>query len=249
MNIAFPAIIALIVFLPGLLILRVRRKLKGKASTLPPSPAPLSSEAALALMFAAILNLAWYGFVDFVLEKTNCDIQIEPRAIVMFLTGKFGAGDAEFDWACRRISDFPVHVGAYFLGLYLVTALLASAFGPRIDEIAKRVGVLQNRDGRLEAWGEFFRMDDKKSITLVTAVIEISGSPYLFLGVLRGLHFDESTGELDRLQLGEVARAKFDDNNPEGHEFKPIFGNQFMVRYSEIKTLNVVYADRKIALE
>lgn len=73
----------------------------------------------------------------------------------------------------------------------------------------------------------------------------MGGVAYLFLGQLNKLYFDHSTTELDRMVLSDTLKRRLDA--PAGTEPDEVFGHFFVLRYSEIKTLNVVYADQNPA--
>jgi hypothetical protein len=95
---------------------------------------------------------------------------------------------------------------------------------------------------------------------LISAIVEMAGNAYLYTGVLEK-YFLNVDGQLDRLVLSTVSRRPFtydrsdgslssENNNatsideieePYERRFYPIEGHYFVLRYAEIKTLNVQY--------
>ena len=81
---------------------------------------------------------------------------------------------------------------------------------------------------------------------MISAIVEFKDAAYLYTGILCGYEVSDQ-GELDRLLLTQTQRRKLaDDRSLDGSKadavrFYPIAGDIFVLRYSEIKTLNVSY--------
>ena len=83
---------------------------------------------------------------------------------------------------------------------------------------------------------------------MISAIVEVAKDAVLYVGVLDDFFFD-SDGNLDRLILQSVARRPLSaDKNtapPEGaasdERFYDIDGDSFVLRYQDVKTLNVQY--------
>jgi hypothetical protein len=93
---------------------------------------------------------------------------------------------------------------------------------------------------------------------IITAAIELAGKGYLYNGYLENFYFDKN-GELDRLELTDTRRRNIEnDHSSEKHgqksarstddRFYPIDGHNFVLRFSDIKSLNIQFLkiDRKI---
>ena len=88
----------------------------------------------------------------------------------------------------------------------------------------------------------------------IGAVVCLGSSAYLYTGVLVEYFLDDQ-GQLNRLVLASAARRPLsDDQASEGgadqgqplvdeERFYPIEGDYFVLRYSEVLTLNVRYLD------
>ena len=89
-NIAFSAILALVLIVPGLIFLRVRRRSPDEIVVMLPAPQPLSIEALLAMVFATTLHIAWYALVCYPMRRV-LGLDVDLATIVMLLIGKYGA--------------------------------------------------------------------------------------------------------------------------------------------------------------
>nr|WP_132459939.1 hypothetical protein [Paraburkholderia sp. BL8N3] len=81
-------------------------------------------------------------------------------------------------------------------------------------------------------------------------MVEFKEGSYLYTGVLDGYEVNED-GQLDRLLLVQAQRRKLESDRQYDEisdqyldaaaRFYPIAGDVFVLRYDEIKTLNVTY--------
>ncbi len=88
-------------------------------------------------------------------------------------------------------------------------------------------------------WKENTRPDGVK----IAATMEIAGNSFLYIGILENFFFNKE-GDIDRLVLSATSRRYI--NNDKGslngsERFYPIDGHCFVLKYSEIKNLNVEY--------
>ena len=90
--------------------------------------------------------------------------------------------------------------------------------------------------------------------TLVAAIVDLKDNSYLYLGVYVDSFWD-SAGNLDRMLLQGAKRRKLsndaveDDDNYShlgSQRYYPIKGNFFILRMSEVKTINVAYYSSEI---
>ncbi len=88
--------------------------------------------------------------------------------------------------------------------------------------------------------------------TVVAAVVDFKETSYVYLGIVVDYYFDEQ-GNLDRLLLSTVKRRKLMDHegdsaeqgsNPAAERFQEIRGYYFVLRMSELRTLNIDYITR-----
>lgn len=92
--------------------------------------------------------------------------------------------------------------------------------------------------------------DDAIDGAMIAAVVEFKEGSYLYTGVLDGYEVS-AEGQLDRLLLVQAQRRKLERDRTYDAEtgafvddkgrFYPIAGDVFVLRYDEVKTLNVTY--------
>lgn len=96
--------------------------------------------------------------------------------------------------------------------------------------------------------GADFSHEEKPDLIMISAIVEVAKDAFLYVGVLDDFFFD-SDGNLDRLILESVARRPLSADKttapPEGgaseERFYDIDGDSFVLRYQDVKTLNVQY--------
>jgi hypothetical protein len=246
MNVAFPAVFLFLVVLPGFLFRQFFQRNEVRTF----DHAPFSSVVLKALLCAAFFNaLVAFGIHLFGYE-------IELGDVIRLLVG----GASALSDLNGRLAWLNVHptAGAGYFALTSAVALAAA--------LAWRAAVqgweLDREGNPLARWvrGDapwyylFSGLDHPKEDAIdgatVAAVVEFKEGSYLYTGVLDGYEVNED-GQLDRLLLVQAQRRKlgsdreYDVENDKYLEdktrFYPIAGDVFVLRYDEIKTLNVSY--------
>jgi hypothetical protein len=87
--------------------------------------------------------------------------------------------------------------------------------------------------------------------TIISAVMEFAGQGYLYQGYLDSFYFD-SKGNIDRLVLTNTARRKIENDKTDSavsveDRFYLVDGDYFVLKYAEIKNLNIQFI--KLQLE
>ncbi|AKJ29482.1 hypothetical protein [Caldimonas brevitalea] len=244
MNLALPALIAFVVFLPGFVV-RSRFKRVERVSL---DYSPFGQVATEAVLWAAMLHAAWLCVSAWLLER--------PLRADVFLKLLSSDGPSQA-WAVDAVAADVLYVVAYFASL-LVVAYLAPA-------IARRLIVRFSLDRAEGRWSGLFRFhqapwyylltgadfteNDKPDFISVSAVVNVAGQAMLYTGILDEF-FVAPDGSLDRLVLQEVMRRPLQadkshqpsaDGSAEEPRFYPVDGDYFVLRYSEAITLNVEY--------
>lgn len=251
MNIAFSAIVALAIVLPGLITVRLRRR---KSDYPIPPPPPWSIEAAAVILAATVLHTGACALVEFLAYCGIISVHINLDSVLMLMVGKYGENDSAFAATISSVTQFPGYVVSYFLGLCVFASCIAIEYGSAFDEYFRKRMFDSDPEDRI--WEKFFTPDESYS-TVVSVVVELGGTAYLYLGLLESVHFDQSGRQLDRLALSDVYRRNLlDDRPPVGAQddrvedpqaksnmdrFYRIHGDMFILRYAEVKTLNVQY--------
>jgi hypothetical protein len=244
MNIAFPAVFLFLVVLPGFLF----RQLCQRTEVRTFDHTPFSAVALQALLCAAVANsLVSIGVRAF-------GYQIEVGDIVQLLVG----GPNALVALTGRLTWLNLHPLAG-PGYFALTCILSLAAALTWRSLVERCG-LDRRGASTASWvrGDapwyylFSGLDhpNPQDIdgAIVAAVVEFKEGSYLYTGVLMEYEVNER-GELDRLLLVQAQRRKLEQDRrfeagayvDDGNRFYPIAGDVFVLRYSEIKTLNVSY--------
>jgi hypothetical protein len=241
MNVALPALIVFVVLLPGF-IFRVRFKRVERTSL---DFSPFGRIAAGAVMSAAVAHLAWLSLAWLLFDR-----RFEPIVLMQLLSS---APASQVAAAAAVAEDFG------WISAYFVTLLFASFAFPML----LRLAITKYRLDRA-AWplrpvfrfheapwyylltGADFEADEAPDFVIVAAIVEVGKEAMLYTGVLDNFYFD-SEGQLDRLVLQGVSRrplakdkAAGDDGQGAGR-FYPVDGDSFVLRFSEMITLNVQY--------
>lgn len=257
MNLAFSAIIAFLLLIPGLVFKRVLRSRGRFADIIPPVAPAFSTEAVTAVLSAGLVHLLTLSM----LAVVRCWVEIPTlnlSALLMLLLVKFGDKEQHFDEVLAAVDGYSQWIVGYIFASLFVAVTLGFASGGLIDRFCRYFSILDARDQSVLEWKKFFRIGSN-AYAMVTAVVEMGGVPYLFLGWLEKPLFNHSTSELDRLLLTDVSKRKLESTltaysssivvttgsilaaeHEAPDEWEPVFGDQFTLRVSELKTLNVM---------
>jgi len=240
MNFALPAILLFLIVLPGFMF-RSRLKLVEQTSL---DASPFGRVVAGGVLWAITLHIIWLC-VAYALGWT-----LRTDALIGLLSSSAQLQAA----AVAAVAATPLRILSYFLSLY--------AFALAVP-MAVRWSISRWRLDRADApFASLFRFyeapwyylltgadfDEPPGGVSVAAVVDVGGQPYLYVGILVNFFFD-SGGQLDRLVLESVARRPLsrdkivDDDLVTGdrQRFYDVEGTYFVLRYSEIVTLNVKY--------
>ena len=257
MNIAFSAILAFALLLPGLIYLSAYQN--GIRSWISPDGGDsLARNIAGALIVSLVLHYAWIGLV------ARLGYAVDFQTLLVFLTGYSEEKSLVFANAIKSAAKSTQQIAWYFFALYFAAAILGFVsnlvvawFG--LDGI---IPLLRQRNhwsyllsGRLSCFAELEQDFGGRPVygVFATAIVRHEEGSYLY----RGLIVDwvcRSNGELDRIILEAVRRRKLNDDrkprrmrSPSDYHLRldkryyEVEGNYFTLRYSEISTLNLEY--------
>lgn len=243
MNIALPALIAFLLLLPGF-IFRTRLKRSERTSL---DFSPFGQVVAEAVLWSLLAHVTWLALSAVVfgqrfkplvlMELLSTAPQVQAAATVAVAAG--------FNW-----------IAVYFLSLFaaafLLPTLARSAISTwRLDRSKAPFGSLfrfHDAPWYYLLTGADFSEDNAPDLIVISAVVEIAKEAFLYVGVLDEF-FVDSEGQLDRLVLQGVARRPMAADKPganapevsDTERFYNVDGDSFVLRYSEMITLNVQY--------
>jgi hypothetical protein len=249
-NIAFPALLIVVILLPGLLFRLWYRK---GAWEYPIHVETFAEQVFKGIVAAAILHALWIAGARYVLGET-----VDLGAVLVLLTG--ATGDAQSAAIAATLSA-PVKIFSYFLTIYVASPIL----GRLLHDLVRsgrwdlRIpGLRFDNDWHYVLTGEFLRFPENREpstpidvdLVQVSVVVEMGGESYLITGRLQEFFLDRE-GKLDRLVLADSYRRSISKDRGEGElqqalskdskRFYKIEGNYFVVPYAEVKNINIGY--------
>jgi hypothetical protein len=238
MNVALPALIVFLVLLPGF-IFRTRFKRVERTSL---DFSPFGRIAAGAVMSAAVAHLLWLSIAWLLFGR-----RFEPIVLLQLLSS---APASQVAAIAEVANDFGL-IAAYFVTLLFASfafpALLRSAITKyRLDRASSPLRPLlrfHEAPWYYLLTGADFEREDAPDFVIVAAIVEIGKEAMLYTGVLDSFFFD-AEGQLDRLVLQGVSRRPLANDKTvvdDATRFYPVDGDSFVLRYSEMITLNVQY--------
>jgi hypothetical protein len=257
-NVAFSALLVFLLLLPGFLF----RTYFKRAEKVVLDIKPFGQAAIDAFLTAIVLDLFWY-WLTVLLTGTHADF----KALLTLVAGEKSTG---LDDAIAEIAADPWRPGVYFGSLYAFAIAAAFALRHAVTRwrLDRRGAPLANFLRFDTPWYYLFTGYDRDSApdaVAIGAVVSLGGSAYLYTGVLVEYFLDDQ-GQLSRLVLASAARRLLSEDateegetlpsdwievdrrvgegpSPVQERFYPIEGDYFVLRYSEVLTLNVRYLD------
>lgn len=249
MNIAFSALLVLVLVLPGITLRYAYARGPWRWSH-PTSLRPLADEVAYSVVAATGLHLLWIYLAQYV------GAQPDLTAVMVLLTGAYGPDGRLLEPTLASITGNPGAIGTYFGSLYAFSA----AAGTLAHYVIRRARLdLRSRplrfsndwyyllSGEVMEFGELGGGEKNIAGVYLSAVVELGGSAYLFRGIVADFSYD-SDGQLDRILLRAAHRRKLSDDRSssdptrsDADRYYDVRGDFLVLRYSEIKTLNLDY--------
>lgn len=240
MNVAFPALLVFLIILPGF-IFRHSFRLSEKTII---DQTPFAAASVKGLVIAAFLHLPWVVLAE------QIGHPIDYNALLMLLSSP--QRENALVETIRQAADSFNWIVFYFISLFLGAAL----FGLLLRSIVVKFKLDRNRFvGRFVkfdtpwyylfcGYNETFEVDG----VVVSAIVEIDKTAYVYTGLLKE-YFFAPDGTLDRLVIEMAMRRPLskdkesdgDDIEERYERFYTIAGDYFVLRYAEIKTLNIEF--------
>ncbi len=268
MNLIFQAVALLAFILPGLLF---RSAYKQGLWNYPLGRlGSFTEQVPRSLAHAAWINFVWAWAVGRIHHAWPSTIQdINYKAVIYWLTNKFGSNDMYFDTAVKSLTDHPSQVFLYFFFMYAFSIACGWAMygAVRYLKLDRYVPALRfDNDWHYQLHGEILDFPDyikrggtadikhkDRGWTIVVAVVDLKDQSCLYSGILIDFFFDQH-GNIDRLLLVGAMRRSFDKDaagddicseSIDPARWYKIKGHYFVLRMSEIKTLNFDYIAAK----
>lgn len=254
MNLAFPALLVLLLVLPGL-IFRYSYARGDWGWSNPISFRSVSDELAYGVVLAVGLHCLWASLTGWF------GYAIDFGAVLALLLGNFGQGPTMYERAVASATRYPGAIATYFLTLCTGGWLLGNRlhWAVRITRMDRRTRVLRFKNewyyllsGEVLSFHDTDDAERDVSGVYLSAVVDHAKASYLYRGIVADWTFDKD-GQLDTISLRLAHRRllesdlRQDEPREPGVEVKPdsryydIHGDRLILRYSQLKTLNLDY--------
>lgn len=259
MNFAFPALVLLVLSLPGIIF-------SAQSTSVPHvrERRSVADELAHSLFYSATIHAIWSGILSaFLLPPLQ--VQIDLQALILLLMGKFGDKDALLQGTIDSVITYPWHIFAYLLSANAIAFFAGKIcrhfrlppepeYTPpeskwheklrrklkKTPENAFRYVVSWfDEDHNVEKWHrwnyDFYSDDADITIPVIATVVDCGTKSFLYVGILEDVVPDRE-GNPDRFVLSGALRRPIDNDDAELYEIE---GHRFIIRASEMITLNV----------
>jgi hypothetical protein len=254
MNVAFSALLIALLILPGA-IFRYGYARGAWGWTSPVSFRNVSDELAYSAVFAVGLHLTWNGIASLFGYSTDF------ASLVVLLSGNFGDNGERYEVAIQSIAGHPAAIGLYFLSLTLVASILGRMAHAAVRQfqwdLQTQIFRFKNEwyyllTGEALSFKEVSIEPREVDGVYLSAVVDHSKDSYLYRGIVEDWTFN-ADGSLATISLSNAHRRLLSDDKRSPHTELPgepiepdsryykIHGDLFVLKYAEIKTLNLDY--------
>lgn len=206
---------------------------------------PFGQVVTEAVGWSFVLHLLWVALTHLFMP-----LEVRPELVLKLFSADVGAQGKAIEAVALEAWWVTLYFGSLFACAYVLPlGVRALIIRLRLDRVGSRFSGVMRFSGA--PWyyllsGADFDEGDVPDFIVVSAIVDVAGAPYLYMGVLEDYFLNEEGG-LDRLILQQVMRRPLRcDKLPEEKDrnlarFYPIDGDYFVLRYSEAITLNVEY--------
>ena len=245
MNVAFPAFLIFLLILPGI-IFRFSYARGPWGWNNPTSFRRLSDELGYSIILAFLLHWLW---IDGVVRLAGFQVHFE--ALLVLLTGALDPND---DGIVQSVAQYPRAVALYFFSLFAAAGVLGlfAHWVVRKKRLDLQWSFFRFRNewyylltGEASAFMDLGVDADAIAAVYASAVVQQGGDGILYRGIVADFSYDDA-GNLDRVMLlnAQHRTLNADRDQAEGGDvgrYYDIEGHVFILRYAEIRTLNLDY--------
>lgn len=258
MNFAFPALLLLLLYLPGPILLYSYYGRLSRHSEIPVSSGSFTGRGLASLLAALIIQSAGLAIVTKTSEFNRSIPRPDLYSLTTLLSGQGEKGD--YRRALQASVAHPVATASYFIFTCLLAAIIGmlTHYYVRRFRLDHRYRILRFSD----QWyyllsGEILEFQEhgfiKKEIdgVAIAAILETTAGTFLYVGVLVEYWFNRA-GEPDAFWLTSVVRRNIEgdragDSNGnaagwwEDPRYYKIDGDIFVLKFSEVKNLSIKF--------
>jgi len=234
MNIAFPAFLIFLLLLPGFIFQTALRNQENTQL----DHQPFTKKVIASVLTTFLVHFVW---ILIFIWLFNYDINFAIALDMIALTKD------EYSHDIQLIANNFISISSYFISLYIFSWFTGYFLHYLIVRFNWDEKTWLRFIFRLESeWYYLFKGYDrgKPDSMFIAATIEFAGQGYIYSGILEDFILDQY-GNMDRLVITDAQRRFIgNDKNKcdqEIERFYPIDGDYFVLKYSEIRTLNVSF--------
>jgi len=241
MSLALPAVLLLLLALPGFIFVYAYR------GRLRPVNEPLVSGTSVNALWvvgflcAAVSHMIWVPLTNHFASQGQHGVEVDLHSVAYLLGGSY-SDTAAFNEAVRSFTEHPYFVASYFVPLYLVAILLGVYLHKAVTyfQLDRRIPLLRfNNKWHYLFWGEEVSATPITDVW-ITVTCQHADHTCLYAGFLQSYEFS-ADGQLERLYLAYAARGEFKSSPDDDPKFVDIAGDVFLIWGKNINTLNVDY--------
>lgn len=238
MNIALPALVIFLFFLPGLIARKEIKVVENKHL----DSSPIGAYFIGSILYAIFLHVFWI-FITTQLFNEKIDIKTI-----------FGVLSNEKE--LQKIAIINIEQNIKKISIYFITLYVFSYFSPKIirffvnkyrldsEDFPRCFNIFKFHDA---PWyyllsGTDLKKEDCPDLIAIDTIIEVAGNAYMYSGILASYHLD-SSGDLDRIVLEMASRRDLYIYKSKTNITKPFYikGNQLILQYKDMKNTNIKY--------
>ncbi len=237
MNIAFPALLIFLLILPGLIFNSTFYKIENTPLTY----VPFTNKTIISSIITLILHTLGLFILTHIVHHS---LSIQPLLVLIS-----GVQGKEYSAVLSSLTISQLFFSAIYL---LIIYFSAYIFGYFLRFLIIRFEWDRYSVFEIDSpWYYLFKgyewENGKPGGVRIAATLEMSGNCFLYIGILEKFFLNVG-GNIDRLVLTNAMRREIKkDKNPNEQEidlskrFYPIDGDYFVLKYSEVKNLNVQF--------
>lgn len=235
MNIAFPALLIFLFVLPGFVFNLAFFKTDN--TTL--HYIPLTHKAIMSFVVTIMLHTIWLLVLCYLLH-----LYIDLDLILVLIAGVQGA---KYSDAVTSITAHELISSAiYLLSMYVLAYVLGKSLRLMIRyfKLDEKYGIFRIDSPWYYLFSGYDWQNGEPDGVRIAATAEIAGRGYLYVGWLDKFYLD-NTGNIERLILTSAVRREIKKDkkmvDEAAERFYRIEGDYFVLKYAEIKSLNVQF--------
>lgn len=247
MEFAFSALLLLILILPGFILQLTYTRGFWRWNS-PNVNRPLTEQIPSGIVSAGILHLTWASISSCFFYTINL------KVLIMLLIGNYGHDEEHLETVLNSVADNSYKIAIYFLSLYTFSAFLGYFFHfiVRKTKLDQKTRFFRFNNewfyslrGELSQFKETPNIEGLQAGVLLTSIVHHGDNNYLYRGFVYDFFFD-TNGNLDRVVLmdtdrRDLSKDKKSDDGEDEERYYNVEGDYFILRCSEMVTVNLYY--------